>query len=332
MFRALTIAGALAAASPALANDTMAELSTGGLIFVRTDAVSIEGEDLYISPDAVRVSYVFRNHTETDVDSVVAFPMPDIQLLPYSEVSMPEPGSDNFLGFSVTADGKSISPSLDQRAFAAEVDVTAELQALGIPLNPGAQNVAEALQKLPPQTRKEWVARGLIVIGGYDDGSGFKEELLPVWKLKSTYWWRMTFPAGESVDVRHEYRPSVGGTSGISFFYDGKTGGPQLEEYRRKYCLDGAIERAVVNAANKAPDGYPPYWENWISYVLTTGANWATTIGRFTLTVDKGDPANLVSFCGSGVEKIGPTTFRLTYTDFMPEKDINILLLRRFDR
>jgi hypothetical protein len=322
----------LLAATPASANDTMAELATGGLIFVRTDAVSIESEDLYISPEAVRVAYVFRNHADTDIDTVVAFPMPDIQPMPYAEVAMPEPGADNFLGFSVTADGKAINPSLDQRAFAAEVDVTAELRAQNIPLNPGARNIAEALLRLSPGTRKEWVARGLIVIGGYDDGSGLKEELFPVWKLKSTYWWRMTFPAGERVEVKHDYKPSVGATTGVTFFYDGKTGGPQLEEYRRKYCLDVEFERSVTNAANKAPDGFPPYWESWISYVLTTGANWASTIGRFTLTVDKGDPANLVSFCGSGVKKIGPTTFRVTYTDFVPERDIDILLLKRFDR
>ena len=41
---ALTVAASL----PSLANDTMAEIATGGLVFVRSDAVSIASEDLFI--------------------------------------------------------------------------------------------------------------------------------------------------------------------------------------------------------------------------------------------------------------------------------------------
>jgi hypothetical protein len=69
-------------------------------------------------------------------------------------------------------------------------------------------------------------------------------------------------------------------------------------------------------------------YESWISYVLTTGGNWYGPIKKFTLTVDKGDKANFVSFCGTGVKKIGPTSFRMTATDFYPERDLDILLLQ----
>ena len=62
--------------------------------------------------------------------------------------------------------------------------------------------------------------------------------------------------------------------------------------------------------------------------MLTTGANWGGPIKDFTLTIDKGAPENLVSFCGEGVKKIGPTTFEMKATDFYPEKDIHILLLK----
>jgi len=46
---AIALAVALLAALPALANDTSAELSTGGLIFVRNDDVEMLSEDLTIS-------------------------------------------------------------------------------------------------------------------------------------------------------------------------------------------------------------------------------------------------------------------------------------------
>lgn len=322
---------AAASVLPAYANDTMAELKAGGLVFVRSDVVAIESEDLYISPSAVRVAYSFRNNSDEDVESIVAFPMPDIVADPYANIALPEPGLDNFLSFSVEVEGASIDPLLEQRALAAGLDITDELVAAGIAVNHQLEGVTEAIGRLPESTLDEWVARGIVVADTYDDGSGWKTEYAPRWTLRSTYWWQMTFPAGRSIAVRHAYKPSVGGTTGLTFFQDGKPGGPNYREYLHTYCIDGALERALVRASERRDDGFPPYWENWISYVLTTGGNWASTIGRFHLTIDKEGPENLVSFCGEGVKKTGPTTFELTYEDFYPEKDIEILLLRKFE-
>ena len=47
----LAAALSLPFAGPAAANDSMAELSAGGMIYVRTDAVAMESEDLFISMD-----------------------------------------------------------------------------------------------------------------------------------------------------------------------------------------------------------------------------------------------------------------------------------------
>ena len=66
---------------PALANDTSAELSTGGLIFVRNDDVEMPSEDLAISAREVSVRYRFLNRSDKDVTVLVAFPMPDIQVI-----------------------------------------------------------------------------------------------------------------------------------------------------------------------------------------------------------------------------------------------------------
>ena len=52
-------------------------------------------------------------------------------------------------------------------------------------------------------------------------------------------------------------------------------------------------------------------------------------IAKFRLVVDKGSTDNLVSFCGEGIKKIGPTTFEMVKTDFWPQKDLDILILER---
>lgn len=47
--------------------------------------------------------------------------------------------------------------------------------------------------------------------------------------------------------------------------------------------------------------------------------------------VDKGHPANLVSFCAEGVRRIGPTQFEVRRTNWRPDRDLRILIARRID-
>jgi hypothetical protein len=58
-------------------------------------------------------------------------------------------------------------------------------------------------------------------------------------------------------------------------------------------------------------------------------ANWARPIGEFRLVVDKGDPANLVSFCADGAKRISPTQYEVRKTSFLPGTDLHILILKR---
>ena len=332
MLRRLILISAVFCSAQALANDSTAELGTGGLVLARSDVISMDSEDLFISADEVTVDYVFRNRSDADVETIVAFPMPDIEANPYDMVSIPDNQSDNFLGFTVTFDGKAIQPNLEQRAFAAGIDISDVLKAQGIPLYPFGDATDAALEKLPVDVVADWVARGIITIEEFDDGSGMKKVSSPYWLLRSTYWWKSVFPAGREVKVAHRYTPSLGGSAGVTFLEEGKLEGQQYEDYRQKYCLDGSFERAVLKAAKDNPDGYPELTESRISYVLRSGGNWALgSIGKFTLTIDKGEPENLVSFCGEGVEKIGPTTFRMTATDYYPARDIDILILQPYE-
>lgn len=319
----------LLSAPPALANDTMAELKTGGLTFVRTPEVEMTREALFISPTEIRVDYVFTNTSEKDVSGLVAFPMPDIGGDPYANVAIDDVEADNYLGFTAAQDGKAAAVTLQQRAYAADIDVTEDLKARGIPLLPYAKATKAALKALPEDVAADWIARGLIFIDTYDDdGSGMKDYRTPLWSLKSVYWWRTTFPAGKPVTVQHRYKPSVGGTVGISFLEDGKARGKRYEDYVERYCLEGDIVRRAEEAEKAMQAGKPYLFEAWISYVLTTGANWSGPIKDFSLTIDKGAPENLVSFCGEGVRKTGPTTFEMTAKDFYPEREIDILLLK----
>ncbi|MBX3576880.1 MAG: DUF4424 domain-containing protein [Rhizobiaceae bacterium] len=334
MKRAL-LAGAVALATPTslLANDSTAELGTGGLILSRSDVIEMKREELFISPERVAVDYVFVNRSETDVETIVAFPMPDIENNEFGMTAIPFGEQDNFLGFEVTVDERPVEPSLEHKAFAVGIDISADLTAQNVPLLPLGEAAYQAVAKLPADVVRDWQSRGIIWLSEYDDGSGWKTEVTPFWQLRSTYWWTMTFPAGKEVKVSHRYTPSVGGSAGLNFFFDGAFGGDMYQEYKSKYCLDSAFEAAVVKAAKATPDGYPRLTETRLSYVLTTGGNWALgTIGDLTLTIDKGKPENIVSFCGlgTGVRKVGPSSFQMKAADYYPARDIDVLILQPY--
>lgn len=331
MFRRVMLALVFAMPLPAAANDSIAGLGAGGIVLGRTDGIEMQREDLAISMEEVGVDYVFRNILDKDIETIVAFPMPDIAANPYGMAMLPDDASDNFLDFSVIFDGREIRPELEQRGVAVGIDVTDELAEHGVSPNPYLDTTFAQLKQVPQPGVDDWIKRGLLMIDSYDDGSGWKDVRTPMWTLKSTYWWRATFPAGRPVKVSHRYRPSVASAVAVSFYDEGGFR-PPYEDYKARYCFDAAFEKAVRRAGAANGGSYPQYSENRVQYVLTSGGNWARgTIGRFHLTVDKGDPRNLVSFCGTGVRKTGPTTFELTATDYFPEKDIEILILKPWD-
>jgi hypothetical protein len=318
-------------APAAFANDTAAVLTTGGLEFVSHGEIAMEREELFISKDEIRVVYTFRNDGDTDHDLLVAFPMPDIVPNHWSPVAFPMGPSDNLFEFQTTFNGERIDATLHEYAFAAGVDRTKLLNKLDIPIVPISQAAIDAVDALDDETTAELLHLGLAVPDEFDAGEGWETHHWPMWTYRATYTWEATFPAGEKVVVEHRYKPSVGGTVGVAFLSEPYEGYDPAAEYLEKYCTDDAFIAAVRKTLTNPDEPWTaPFFESWISYILTTGGNWAGgAIENFRLVIDKGDEANLVSFCGEGVEKIGPTTFEMVKTDFWPQEELNILILER---
>jgi hypothetical protein len=319
---------ALLAVPPASANDSIAEIRPGGLIFIKSDTVAMLSEDLYVSMQEVRVDYVFRNTSEKRETATVAFPMPVLEGDPWSIPAIPDPNAANFLGFEVVVEGKKVTPNLQQRAEVAGIDVTDVLKAAGLPLEPFAATTLEAIDGLSDEARRAFVKRGLLVIDTFDnDGTGMKDHYRPYWTLRTTFHWEMTFQPGVETRVSHRYKPSVGITAGLLFRENDAFAGNTYTDYVNRYCMDDAFLTTVGEAVDAGSGQTDPFYENRIAYVLTTGRNWAGPIRSFRLTVDKGRPENLVSFCADGVQKTGPTTFTVHYENYLPERDLEVLVL-----
>jgi hypothetical protein len=324
-----TCAVACLAAPPSRANDSSAELAVGGLVFLKNADVSIESEDLSITPDAVTVRYVFLNQSPNPVTLTVAFPLPDIDLADGANVAFPVGDPVNFTGFSTKVDGKPVNFTVNQRATLDNKDITSTLTGLGIPLLPiGARQLR--ITELPQQTRDRAVNAGLLLQSGTND----KNEPLydATWTLKTSFVRQQTFPPGKPVAVEHRYRTSVG----MSFdtvlrqgLRQKKAMDSEVQRYKTNYCIQDDFLKSVDRIAGAEEANKTGLIERRISYVLKTGANWAGPIKDFHLVVDKGQADRIVSFCGDGVKKISPTAFEMRAADFTPARDLNIIIVGR---
>jgi len=323
------------------ANDGWGGVAATGLTFGQTDAVAMQEEDLFISRDKIRVDYLFKNLTDQDVTGEVIFPMPPINLTYFaqSDWNLPEdPSAADLAGFTATVNGADqpitidriavIEPPYDENAPLSQQydtpgrDVTAEITALGLPLTLDYDAITQALLAMTPAQRAGAKAAGLADF--FEAGTGYPEEAVPMWSLILRYHWAQTFPAGEEMRISHAYDNHAPG--GI-FAWEHPA--PDYHQYEvDRYCIDDGTSKALFDRLQnpELEPGTAMGIAYNIDYVLRTANSWAGPIGKFELTIDKGEPENVISLCADGVKKTGPTTFVVEKTNYTPDRDLQILL------
>ncbi|MBV8976978.1 MAG: DUF4424 family protein [Alphaproteobacteria bacterium] len=318
-FMLFLLGGSLAAR----ADDSSAALGAGGLVLTRQGDIRMAAEDLYLSPTLVKVRYEFVNDGPKDVDTIVAFPLPDIDVRQFwfEPLGTTLDNTPNFMGFALSVDGRKVAPALEERALLDGRDVTAEVTAAGLPINIAGSDLVKTLDALPAPARKALAAKGLI-----ESDAG--RDIHPHWIARTRFWWHQVFPAGKTVIVEHRYQP----VTGQSFFGLSELTGKEGAAARRDVCIDSATTDAIrAKLAKLDPNGangrYLKAYRT--DFVLTTANNWKGPIGHFRLTLDKLKPDNVLSLCWDGeLKKTGATTFEAVRTDFAPARDIRLLVLQ----
>ncbi len=319
-FGRIALLALAALTAPAWSDDSSAALKAGSIVFTKSTPIRMAAEDLYVSPSAVRIRFEFQNPTARDVDTIVAFPLPDISTSEFwgSPIGTVTADPKNFVGFKAVVDGKTIPFTIEQRAFVKDKEVTAVLAAAGAPINPVSDEGYAKLAALPKDKQKGLIAAGVA------EGDG--DEFVPQWTVRTRFYWTQKFPAKKTVVIEHSYQP----VTGLSFFstdYSKRTeklGGTD-------YCFDTATWAALSAKTGKSknnPDvaGYMQAYQT--DYILKTAGNWQGPIGRFHLTLDKKKPENVMSLCWDGeLKKTSPTTFEFTADKFAPARDLSLIVL-----
>jgi hypothetical protein len=342
----LVVVAALLLVHQAAANDSAAELAAGGLELVKTDAITMQREDLALSPSEVRVRYEMRNDTGRPVTLRVAFPMPEVPHMtpggmttgpndgngPYN-IALRPPTDPNFLGFRVRSNGQEITPEVEIRAILPNGrDIAAELRAIGgLPLVMQPGLFVEGDTPLAAET----VTR-LQALNAYEKLDD-KAWRLP-WTTRITFHWMQVFAPGVTV-VEHSYRPIIG-----TRFIVPKDGGRIEASGRgdpvRDFCIDGPADKAIRALAeqklrSRPDDGLLSGYT--LAYILQTARNWRGPIGTFHLTLTGGPiggdlggrgESRVISLCTDlPLVHTGPQRIEATVRDYVPKEDLRILFV-----
>jgi hypothetical protein len=310
----------------AMADDSSAQLGAGGLVLTHSAQIRLTDEDLRISPRNVAARFAFVNEGKSDVDTVVAFPLPDIDTSRFSEEPLGRTTGDplNFVGFTVTENGRSVPFKIEQRAFYKGRDVSDIIRRSGVPLNIVDPRFTKTLDGSSPQKLKLLEAADLI-----DRESG--RYLHPHWTVSTKFWWQQHFAPGKAVVLEEHYRPVTGQALIGREELDGRNENGRY--WTKTYCMDAKTRSAALAmlARNRSnPQSGNMLTALSVDYVLSTGNNWKGPIERFRLVLDTLKHENVMSLCwDERLKAVGPATFENARENFAPKSDIELLILQQ---
>mgnify|MGYP003626937344 CR=1 FL=1 len=306
-------------AAGASANDSVINISTGGIVLEKTPHVRILEEDLRVSPDRIEVRYVFENTSNRDQALTMGFPFPDVFVDDVDHRWADRPPLRRFAVFETTVDGRPVDAEeivevigLDGR------NLTGLFRKEGLPLVPYAPAYVDTWtdpEDGDAMALKEKL-RGLGLLGNFESRK---------WKFRVNYVWRHVFKAGGRTAVRHVYRPIAG-----AFVFTPQVASPGADKsfaqwFRDAFCPSDATWAEMLKLTEH--QGAPTVRQ--VGYVLRTATSWAGPIGDFRLTVDKGRAGNALATCWRGpLTPSGPTAFTFSARDFAPDQDLSIAILQ----
>jgi hypothetical protein len=351
VFRAVIFAlgWGLVASPAALADDSAAAIAAGGLVARRETRIVMAREVLQISVKKIVVDYDFRNDTDQDVTTEVAFPVP-----PYTNgiVEGPAPEEQSFQNFKLWVNGQPAHYDSQATATLKGKDVTGILRANHIDVatfghfdwvessNHESKPISQDLSRLPKPVRDNLVRENLF------DGDGPDDSQAGLWTVHLQYHWTQTFPAHSTVHIRHEYSPVVGfemmpretidlflmtanERQAAKFKYPPP---PQDLKFLGSFCPKISMLHGIQQKLNDDnSSGDHSVFPQWVDFILTSANTWKRPIEDFTLIIERPKPEHggkvFINFCppaNGEVEKTDVDLFQLHLTNFVPVSELHI--------
>ncbi len=291
----------------------------------REPRIVMAKEVLQISAREVIVDYDFRNDSDEDVTTEVAFPIPDYEFNPDLDGS-----TQGFDDFRLWIDGSPAHYQVEARAFVKGKEYTALLNKMHVDVasyghgpvrDDGGNEVRESkdIARLSLAQRDQLRKAGIIA----------QDRDEPKWRVKKKYYWQQAFPAHKAVHIRHKYTPVLGSANSVIYGLRSNPD-PAMAKEMKSFCLDDGLRNRLQQIA-ASQDQWASY--SYVDFILTTANTWRTPIEDFTLIVERphwknrgeADLADYVSFCWDGpVVKVDADHFSAHTTNLIPKKELRI--------
>jgi hypothetical protein len=306
--------------SSAFADDGAASIAAGGIVMVREPRITMHKEVLRISAEKVSVDYEFRNDTDADITTEVAFPVPAYSLA-WDEYTISTLGFDDF---RLTVEGELVHFSVEAKAKLKGKDVSAVLNKYGVDISTFGHfdertHYAKDIRRLSAPHRAVLVHTGLI------DPETDQDEAC--WSVEKKYYWLQTFPAHKLIHIRHEYTPVLG-SSNNTYWFDQSASSYENDkiEGAKSFCADPTLLKTLKPLSQRKDRILPLFY---VDFILTTANTWKQPIEDFTLIVERprerGSLQTFVSFCWDGpVTKLDDDHFSAHTVDFIPKNELHI--------
>jgi hypothetical protein len=261
----LVLASLFSLAANSCANDSpvVNRENAGGLVLLKSEDIRIVQEVLEISSETIRVHYRFRNESDKDIRTMVAFPLPQY---PWDWSAIRSDKTEPLKRIFTKVNGAAVETIKYRRAKQYEKDITDELRKIGLSDEQIFEAVAycDAYNVVPEDTEQEQQA-GLVKCGfNTQQVETLKTRHLDEWVVDETNLWEYVFPAHKEVDVVHEYAPHAGFAEGNPFI-------------ETATCIDERTKKAINSHFHTVDVGY----------ILKTANNWKGPISDFKLIIKK---------------------------------------------
>ncbi len=292
-------------------------LPTGGVVFEKQDGIKMQVEALYIRPEQIEVSYLFENTTDKDITTQVFFPFPEMQAV---EV-FPSSGGKNphTYDFILWVNGEYKDYQAHWVIKQNDRDIS-EYVSIFFRFPDEVitdQELDRRIGMLPNYIRQVLQDKKIVEwdwLVDWDKGE-FQAWTMAndiYWKKQVMYFWEQTFPAKQTVAIRHQYIPTN---------LSSNTGQPYSK------CLDTSSER-YDTFMHELPPGDTKFRFNehlhaqrYLEYILTTANNWQGPIENFNLLVES--PLKSVG-CFDGEEFYGGKYYTVNRQNYTPESDMSV--------
>ncbi len=268
-----------------MANEMPLEGFPANGIVVRDERnIQIEREDLYIKSNKIEVSYIFRNISDNDISSLVAFPIPlheyglrgdipwDIEYPVHSD-------------FKIEVNGASQKYEEITRALIDGKDYTDTLNRLNISIKDFNQSrwggtFDRKFFEQSQSVQKNLIDMGVVVLEEILEGEQYAR---PAWSVETTYFWQQLFPARSEVRVILSYTPNRSHTQNPDqdreFINRNKSINPRKAELSDILCLNDELKKWEKKRNTRM-------FASIIDYTLTTANHWKKPIKEFHLIIE----------------------------------------------